>query len=210
MKMKRIVLPILILTFFGCGERFDKLKKTEEIVKEFSSKKGEIFFVEASIDEDNSELKITLEHELFQAYYTAALYEIIRDLHKNNIKYDHYSIKPTNGDIVWSIDDTEISEVTKTLKHSRRLMKLLNNRNYDEFLSYSNFKILGISDSAFLAAVEQNPVYPNTEYKGFSIMQKEINGEKRKFMYVFFMNNERKQNMLVLDPKDQLVYGLEY
>lgn len=208
--MTRIIIPILIITLMSCGESFDKLKKTEEIVKEYDKKNDGKFFIEASIENDKSELNVTLDHEPFQAYYTNALYEIILELHKKNISYNHYSIIDPNKAVVWEVDDSEIPEITKTVDNSKRFMKLLDNRKYNEFLSFINLKSLGVSDSVFLASIEQNPVYPNTEYKGFSMMENELNGEIRKFMYVFFMNNEKKQNMLVLDPKDQLVYGLEF
>lgn len=210
MKITRIIIPGLILTLFGCGESFDKLKKTEEIVNQYDKKNDGKFFIEASIEGDKSELNVTLEHKPFLAYYTNALYEIILELHEKNISYNHYYIKDSNKTVIWEVEDSQIPEIKKIVSHSKRLMKLLYDRKYDEFLSFSNLQTLGVSDSVFLTAIEQNPVYPNTQYKGFSIMEKEINGVKREFMFFFFMNNENKQNMLVLDPKDQLVYGLEY
>lgn len=194
----------------GCGESFDKLKKTEEIVTEYDKKNDGKFFIKASIEGDKSELNVTLEHKPFLAYYTNALYEIILELHKKNISYNHYYIKDANKTVIWEVEDSQIPEIKKIVSHSKRLMKLLDNKKYDEFLSFSNLQDLGVSDSVFLTAIERSPVYLNTQYKGFSFIETEINGVKRELMYVFFLNNENKQNMLVIDPKDQLVYGLEY
>lgn len=208
--MKHIVIYLLLVMLFGCGQSIDKLKKTEEIVKAFDKKKEGNFFINATIGSDKSELNVTLDHDLFLAYYSDALYEIILDLHKNGIQYDHYTIKAPNKGIVWEVDDEEIPEITKNINLSKQLMRLLDKKEYVEFLNHSNLKSLGISDTAFLETIEKNPVYPNTEYKGFSILDKEVNGVTRQFMFVFFLNDEKKQNMLVLDPKDQLVYGLEY
>lgn len=208
--MIRIIIPILILTLFGCGEKIDKLKKTVEIVTVYDKKKDGKFSVKASISSKKSELIITLNHKPFQAYYTNALYEIILELHKNKISYDSYKIKDSKGREIWVIEDSKIGEITKTVNHSKKIMKLLDNKKYNEFISYFNLKALGVSDSTFLRAIEKNPVYPNTEYKGFSILKREFDGQSRDFMFFFFMNKELKENMIVINPEDQLVYGLEY
>jgi hypothetical protein len=132
------------------------------------------------------------------------------ELHKNKIKYDDYEIKDPAGKVVWSVNDSEIKDITATLDQSKKLMSLLERKEYDKFLSFANFKILGISDSVFLEKIEPNPVYPNTSYKGFSVIEQEINGVKKEFLYIFFMNDERKENLIILSPEDKLVYGLEY
>jgi hypothetical protein len=210
MKTKRILVLMISLTLLGCGESVEKLKKTEEIVKKIDAEKDGDFFLQASIEEEESHLSVTLKHELFQAYYTGALYDIILELHRQKIHYDDYEIKSQDGKVVWSVTDPEIDQLTKTIDESKKLIQVLEKKDYVTFLDHTNFNALGISDSAFLAQITLNPIYPNTEYKGFSMLEREFNGVKKKLMYVFFLNAEQKQNLIVLSPEDQLVYGLEY
>jgi hypothetical protein len=40
--------------------------------------------------------------------------------------------------------------------------------------------------------------------------ERKINGEQRKLLYVYFMNDELKENIIVISPDDKLVYGLEF
>lgn len=208
--MKRILISILVLTLYGCKENLDKLKKTEEIITVYDKNNIGKFSIKATLGSEKSELIVTLDHEPYQAYYTNALYEIILNLYKNNLNYTNYIIKDTKGSIIWKVEDSKITEITKTINYSKKLMKLLDKKKYSEFLSFSNFRALGVSDSTFIKTIEQNPVYPNTEYKGFSVLEKKINGKSRELMYFFFMNDKRQENMIVIDPSDQLVYGLEF
>lgn len=209
-KTKRILVLMITLTLLGCGENIEKIKKTEEIVKKIDAEKDGDFFIQASIEEEKSDLTVTLKHESFQAYYTGALYDIIMELHRQKIRYDDYKIKDQNGQVIWSVTDSEIDQLTKTINQSKKLIQLLENKEYVSFLELTDISILGISDSTFIAGITPNPIYPNTEYKGFSMVEKEFNGEKMELMYVFFMNPELKQNLIVLSPEDQMVYGLEY
>lgn len=194
----------------GCGESFDKLKKTEQIVKEYDNKNDGKFFIEANIEGDKSELNVTLDHELFEAYYSTSLYEIILELRKNNLSYNHYSIKPPNGEIIWQVNDAEIENLTKTINQAKKIIQLLESGENEEFIALSNFKSIGIPDSVIFNSLALKPIYPNTEYKGFSMIEEEINGRNSTFMKIYFMNEELKENKIVISPTDKLVYGIEY